>query len=254
MGERLNNARGLYLEAIRDGEYRSAIHRYAGERYTQHSTPVKDGKEGFIEFFADFVKRNPVRDIEIIRAFEDGPYVFLHVLQNLNDGEWKYVTADIFDTNEDARLIEHWDIIEEMHGTTPGGRTQLDGPTDPRDLHKTQDNKAFVGRFVREVLVPGNFDRLAEFVAPALAQHSPRVGDGLEAFRDYATAASLRYIELHRVVGCGDFVATLAECEVEDTRKAVIDLFRIEEGVLVEHWDVTEAITPRETWVNSGKF
>ena len=95
MGVRLDNAKKLYLEAIRDGDYEDAINRYAGERYTQHSTPVKDGKRGFIEFFADFVKRNPVRDIEIIRAFEDGSYVFLHVLQKLNGGEWVYVTADI---------------------------------------------------------------------------------------------------------------------------------------------------------------
>lgn len=50
----------------------------------KHSTGVKDGKEGFANFFTDFFKRNPKREIKIVRAFEDGNFVFLHVHQNLS--------------------------------------------------------------------------------------------------------------------------------------------------------------------------
>lgn len=114
MGRRLDNARALHLEGIRDGDYVEAIERYAGDRYIQHSTPVRDGKEGFVEFFADFIARNPVRDIEIVRGFEDGRHVFLQAVQTLNHGEYRYVTADIFDTDDEGRLIEHWDMIAEM--------------------------------------------------------------------------------------------------------------------------------------------
>ena len=94
MGIGLDNARALYMEAIGEGSHEAAINKYAGDRYTQHSTPVKDGKEGFIEFFADFVARNPERDIEIVRGFEDGRYVFLHAVQHLDGGEPRWVTAD----------------------------------------------------------------------------------------------------------------------------------------------------------------
>ena len=45
MGARLDNAKALYLEAIRDGDYAEAIAKYSGSRYTQHSTPVRDGVE-----------------------------------------------------------------------------------------------------------------------------------------------------------------------------------------------------------------
>ena len=38
------------------------------------------------------------------------------------------------------------------------------------------------------------------------------------------------------------------------TEMAVIDLFRVEGGLIVEHWDVMEEILPKETWVNGGKF
>ena len=147
MGTRLDNAKAIYLEAIRDGDV-EAIHRYAGDRYTQHSTPVKNGREGFIEFFEDFLRRNPVRDIEIVRGFEDGQYVFLHAVQRLNDGEFRYVTADIFDTDDDGKLIEHWDMIAEMTDDTVSGHSQVDGPTEVTDLDRTDENKRLVTGFL----------------------------------------------------------------------------------------------------------
>ena len=254
MGQRLDSVTSLYLEAIRDGNYVEAINSYSGARYTQHSTPVTDGKEGFIEFFADFVERNPIRDIEIIRAFEDGPYVFLQVVQNLNNGQYRYVTADIFDTDDDAKLIEHWDIITELRETTASGRSQVDGPTEPTDLDNTEANKQLITRYVNEILIPGQYDRLPEFITPEYTQHNPDIPDGIAPIQAFAADASMRYIQLHKVVGCGNFVAILAEIELYGKRHAVIDLFRIERGKIVEHWDVIEEITPQDTWVNSGKF
>ena len=66
MARKLENAKGLYLEGIRDGNPRDAVTRYTGSRYTQHSTGVRDGVGGFVEFFEPFIQRNPVRDIEIV--------------------------------------------------------------------------------------------------------------------------------------------------------------------------------------------
>lgn len=254
MGQRLDNATSLYLEGIRDGGYVAAITTYAGERYTQHSTPVKDGKGGFIEFFADFVKRNPTREIEILRGFEDGQYVFLHASQVLDGGRYRYVTADIFDTDDDAKLIEHWDIIEELQGTNASGRSQLDGPTAVSDLESTESNKRVVTEFVDEVLITGAFERLPEFLAPDYAEHHAGGADGIASLQACVAERAARYIEVHKVVGSGNFVATLAESESDGKRRAVIDLFRLEGGAIVEHWDVVEEIAPRETWVNSGKF
>jgi predicted SnoaL-like aldol condensation-catalyzing enzyme len=244
----------LYLEGIQDGNYREAINKYAGARYTQHSTSVRDGKEGFIEFFSEFVERNPTRDIEIVRGFEDGQHVFLHAVQTLNEGESRWVTADIFDTDADARMIEHWDIIGEWVDVTVSGHTQVDGPTDPGDLGNTEANKQLITRFVDEVLIPGDYERLTTYVVENLVQHNPLVDDGREVLSAFAEAVGPRYAELHKVVGCGDFVATLAESEMRSKRHAVIDLYRVDRGMIVERWDVIEEITPQDTWVNSGKF
>ena len=260
MGVRLDNAIGLYLEAIRDGEYVEAINRYAGERYTQHSTPVKDGKEGFIEFFGDFVARNPQRDIEIVRGFEDGRYVFLHVVQTLNGGESRWVTADIFDTDDQGRLIEHWVIIGELVDETVSGHSQVDGPTEPTDLDMTGENKALVTRFVTDLLQNGELGKVTDYIsAETYIQHNPQVGDGLAGLNAFVESLSVQgltmaYEEVHRVVGCGDFVAVLSKMNLASRGMAVIDLFRVDNGLIVEHWDVMEEITPEATWVNSGKF
>ena len=260
MGARLDNAKRLYMEGIRDGDYVSAIHAYAGDRYIQHSTPVKDGKEGFIEFFADFVRRNPVRDIQIVRGFEDGQYVFVHALQRLNGGESAWVTADIFDTDDQARMIEHWDIIGERVDETVSGHSQVDGPTEPTDLDRTDENRALVSRFIAEILESGEYDEIDRFISTeSFIQHNPRIGDGVEGFRRFVESLaerglSMTYQETHKIVACGNFVAALSEVDLAGTEMAVIDLYRVEAGRIVEHWDVMEEILPRDQWVNSGKF
>ncbi|MFW2334082.1 nuclear transport factor 2 family protein, partial [Ilumatobacter sp.] len=114
--------------------------------------------------------------------------------------------------------------------------------------------------FLRDVLQGGDMGRLTDYVSSdTYIQHDPLVGDGLDglaAFADRLAASgqSMVYDEVHRVIGSGNFVASMSKMRLGDTDMAVIDLFRVENGLIVEHWDVMEEITPEETWVNSGKF
>ena len=260
MGVRLDNARGLYIEGIRDGNMEAATEKYLGARYTQHSTGVKDGKAGFLEFFGDFVKRNPERDIEIVRGFEDGRFVFVHAAQSLNGGESRWITADIFDTDEQARIIEHWDVIAEQVDETASGHTQVDGPTEPTDLERTDANKALVAGFLETVLQDGQFDRISDYVSSeTYIQHDPQVGDGLEGLDAFAASLaeqglSMRYLKTHLLVGSGSLVAALSEMDRGGAGWSVIDLFRVADGKIVEHWDVMEPLPPADELVNSGKF
>ena len=255
MGQKLDNAISLYMEGIRDGNVREAVETYTGDRYTQHSTGVADGVEGFVSFFEPFIERNPSRDIQVFRAIEDGQHVFLHVYQNINDGEAEWVTTDFFDTDENHKIIEHWDVIAPFHASTPSGHTSIDGPTEITDLDRTEANKAVVREMLTQVLMPGGDpSRIGEFIAEDYTQHNPDVADGLAAFAELAQVPNppLVYDEIVLLVGQGNFVATLSKASWEGSPLAQVDVFRLADGKIVEHWDNSEPVPEHD--VNSGKF
>ncbi len=257
---KIANAKGLYLEGIRDGNLLDALDKYTGARYTQHSTGVGDGKEGFLEFFEPFLERNPVRDIRVVRAIEDGPYVFLHVYQSLNDGEAEWVTADLFDTDDNDRMIEHWDVIAQFVGKNPAGRTMVDGPVEIEDLDRTEENKDVVRRFYEDILLNSRFEKITDYISSEqYDQHASLANDGIEGLHEHvqrlqATYGAARYHKLHKLIGQGNFVVTYGHLQRGDGHFAAFDIFRLKDKKLVEHWDVLEKILPPEQWNNSGKF
>lgn len=257
MGMKLNHAVKLLLEGIQDGRPKEAIDKYTGDRYTQHSTGVPDGKDGFVAFFENFIQRYPVRDIHIIRVFEDGQYVFMHCYQNLNNGAAQYVTMDFFDTDDDDKMIEHWDVIAEFMPRTPSGHTSIDGLSIVTDLDKTQDNKELVRGLIEEVFIPSAVEKVERYINKDwFIQHGIGIPDGLEHYKPLVLTGDrpLDYNELVLLVGQGNFVATLCKAAWQGQPYAQADLFRVEDGKIVEHWAVAEPVPPKDELVNSGKF
>ncbi|MEM7083165.1 MAG: nuclear transport factor 2 family protein [Pseudomonadota bacterium] len=256
MSQKIEHARALYMEGIRDGNAREAVTRYTGDRYTQHSTGVRDGVEGFVEFFEPFIARNPIRDITILRAFEDGSHVFVHAYQSLNNGEAEWVTMDFFDTDEHDKIIEHWDVIAAFDGTTPSGHTQIDGETVVEHVDETDANKEIVRDMIHDVLMrEGRPERAATYIHPDCIQHSLTLKDGLHAFETMLGEADRSwYDEVVLLIGSGHFVATLSRVTQGDQLYAQTDLYRLADGKIVEHWDASEPVPPQQEWANSGKF
>ena len=109
-------------------------------------------------------------------------------------------------------------------------------------------------------MTTGDYSRLSEFVSTeSFVQHSAEIADGIDGFRADVDALAadgqpLRWVDVHNVIGSGDMDVALSEVAKGETRLAVIDLFRVADGKVVEHWDVIEEILPEDQWVNSGKF
>jgi predicted SnoaL-like aldol condensation-catalyzing enzyme len=49
-------------------------------------------------------------------------------------------------------------------------------------------------------------------------------------------------------------VAALCKASWQGQPFTQVDIFRIEDGKVVEHWDNAEPVPPEEKWANSGKF
>jgi len=255
--QKLHHVTGLYLEGIRDGKIWEALNAHTGERYTQHSTGVEDGQKGFAAFFGPFVERNPIREISIIRAIEDGPYVFVHVFQSLNNGESQWVTADLFDTDPNDRVIEHWDVIQAFIPAPEPDHSMINGPVDIDDLDRTETNKRIVQRFSETVLIERRYEAAEDYVSgDQLVQHNPEIADGVCALQAYLAADNppIRYWKVHRLIGQGNFVVTLSHVQKGQSHYCVFDIYRLKQGKIVEHWDVMEKILAPEDWNNQGKF
>lgn len=260
MSKKLDNVINLYLEGIRDGKVRETITKYTGARYTQHSTGVADGIEGFVAFFEPFIERNPVRDIQILRSFEDGQFVFVQAYQDLNNGEAKWVTADIFDTDKDEKIIEHWDVIQAYEVHPQSRHSMIDGYSKIEDLDKTKENKTLVANFYQNVILGRQVETINNYINPTqFIQHNPYSEGGAEGFvkemiEGKSSVTAVKYLKIHRLIGQGSFVAAYSHTQLASEEYAVIDLYRVKDGKIVEHWSVKENILPMEKWGNSGKF
>jgi predicted SnoaL-like aldol condensation-catalyzing enzyme len=233
------------------------INEYVAEDYKQHNPQAADGRAGLIEFIKG---RSPDerQELHVVRIFEDGEYVWAHSELTVDDTDGKrlasYAIMDLWRV-KNGMLVEHWDAMQEQPDKTASGRTMLDGPTELKDAGKTEANKKLVRDFVTAVLTNNEVERIEEFVGKTYAQHNPMAADGAEALRNFLRAARdweqpFAY-EVKRVVGAGNFVLVQARGEFGGTANAVYDLLRVENGKVVEHWDVIQPI-PAESRNNNG--
>ena len=255
MANALDTVRNIYLEGIAGGNAREAVTKYTGHRYTQHSTGVADGVEGFLAFFEPFLARNPKRDIRIVRIFEDGDWVFCSAYQSLNDGEAQWVTMDMFHTDANGLILEHWDTIAPYVAETASGEDMVGGAADVDPMADTATNKALVLEYTKQVLQEGDTAKLPDFVAESLIQHAPDIGAGRAGLAAWlGSEAAGSYDMLFHHMGHGDFVLTYGKRHAGGKDIAVFDLYRVADGKIVEQWSNAETIAPRDQWGNSGKF
>lgn len=243
------------LKSIETADPAPVAHVNAG-KYIQHNLAVGDGLAG-LGAVLQALPPGSAR-VNTVRVFQDGDYVFAHTDYNFFGPK---IGFDIF-RFEAGQVVEHWDNLQEKpHALNPSGHSMTDGPTQAQDLDQTAANKALVHAFVDDILLRAQYDKLPQYIdADHYTQHNPAIGDGLSGLSAALAAMAqagitMVYRQVHTVLGEGNFVLTVSEGEFAGQHSAFYDLFRVQGGKIVEHWDVIETILPPAQWKNSnGKF
>lgn len=120
----------------------------------------------------------------------------------------------------------------------------------PRNLKQEQQNLRLVENFYNRFFNRHDLNA-TQVIAPNYKQHNPYVADGKQPFVDYfkeefkknpqsqaqivryATQGNLVYLHVH------------STNSPQDRGQAVMDIFRVQQGKIVEHWDIVQDV-PQE--------
>jgi len=99
-------------------------------------------------------------------------------------------------------------------------------------------------------------EAVEKYMGSYYRQHNPQAGDGAEPFIGFVKYYTQTFPDLHmdikRLIAEGDLVVVHNHHTryASDRGVAVIDVFRLEDGKIVEHWDVLQDVP--ETAANNN--
>jgi predicted SnoaL-like aldol condensation-catalyzing enzyme len=239
------------LQGISSYDSDLATRHISPSNYTEHNPYIADGIDGLKEHIERLALVDHSR--RVVRAFQDGKYVFTHSEGNILG---QSVFFDVFRFDRE-QIVEHWGFSAPAAERNKSGHTQTDGPTKARLDHDTETSKSRVRAYYEHVHISGDHsDILQYFDGDRCIRHEPGVGDGVQAFvSDLAVLTQSRKIEEVRILlGEGDFVFVGAKGSHEGRPSAYIDIYRLENDKLAEHWGITPDFPSRSEWKNENGY
>jgi predicted SnoaL-like aldol condensation-catalyzing enzyme len=122
-----------------------------------------------------------------------------------------------------------------------------------------EQNKAVVLDYYRTAFAGDPERAVREHFGPVYIQHNPQADDGPEAFVRFVKWLRSEnpdlIIDIKRAIAEGDMVATHSHLILKAGQpgRALADFFRLEDGKVVEHWDVIQDV-PDESANPNGMF
>ena len=126
-------------------------------------------------------------------------------------------------------------------------------------LADPEANKKAVLEFYDKALNQKDFDAASKYFGPRYIQHNPGAPDGIEGFKAFIEMRKEKNpnakSEIKRAFAEGDYVILHVHGVREPGERgvAIVDIFRLENGKIAEHWDVVQPI-PEKTANTNGMF
>lgn len=235
------------MEALSNSDEERAV-QSLHPNLLQHDPKAADGQEGFRALVRASLPSG--LQLEIVRLFDDGEFVVTQA-QSRSTGEDSFAVYRF----ADEYIAEMWVFSNPMAPPNKSGHTQVDGPREPQHLESTEANKAFVRSYYESFHLTGDRTQNDEFFkGDVMIRHEPGVQDGLSHFlHDVEELMRHRTIdEIKLLVGQGDLVFIAATGTHEGKPSVYIDLYRVENLKLVEHWGFPQAVPPPSERANQN--
>ncbi|GCB43236.1 nuclear transport factor 2 family protein [Streptomyces sp. NL15-2K] len=230
----------------------SVVDRFVRPDYIQHNPLAPDGAEA-LKYFGAFQRQQyPDLRYDIKRVISEGDLVLVHSNIVLTPGTRGVAAFDIF-RFQGGKIAEHWDVLQAVPATTANGNDMFSTVSRPRTeapgrAWLTAYNKRLVTSFVDRLLMNKDLSAVESYVGPEYDQHNPNIPDGVAGVKAGLGAYFAQFPQLRvtpkRIIAEGDLVAVHSHyVETPGERgRAVIDLFRVRDGKIVEHWDAVQDV------------
>jgi predicted SnoaL-like aldol condensation-catalyzing enzyme len=125
------------------------------------------------------------------------------------------------------------------------------------DAKQMEENKKAVTEFYDLAINQKNFEAAAKFIGPRYVQHNPRAADGPEGLKAFLGVLREKFPDYHsdikRAFADGDYVILhVHNVPTPGARgNAIVDIFKLENGKIVEHWDVRQEIPEQAANANT---
>lgn len=261
--------RSPYGDAARVGHYQKAVavrvlkgvfedgdtavvDRYVRPDYIQHNPLAPDGAETLKGLAGVVSGQFPDAVYDIERVVSQGDLVLVHSNVVLTPGTRGSAVFDIF-RFQGGRIAEHWDVAQEVPESSANGNDMFSTVSRPRTSEPgpawlTSYNEKLVTKAFDRLLVRKDLSALDTYWGPEYHQHNPNIPDGVAGARAGLGAYFQQFPDLavsrKRVIAEGDLVAVHSHYvnAPGERGQAVLDLFRVRNGKIVEHWDVLQDV------------
>jgi predicted SnoaL-like aldol condensation-catalyzing enzyme len=121
-----------------------------------------------------------------------------------------------------------------------------------------EDNKEIVKKFYDFIINKKDFEAARPYIGPRYKQHNPLVKDYPQGLKEFIEFLKTNYpearSEIKRIIAEDDYVVLhVHSLRSPKLQRAIIEIFRLENGQIDEHWDVIQEI-PESSANPNGMF
>jgi predicted SnoaL-like aldol condensation-catalyzing enzyme len=99
--------------------------KYLAPEYHQHNPSIPSGSAGLREMFAGFFQQFPQLTVERKRVIAEGDIVAVHSHYRTSPTDRGQSVVDIFRVRPDGKIVEHWDVVQNVPETSANDNTMF---------------------------------------------------------------------------------------------------------------------------------